>query len=429
MTVQHKATQLALLDYTVERSRESMFSSVRAAVGSLELKQHVVLITMDVCRFSDINMTFGFDCGDAALRIISERLLQVLRPEDLLFRTGDDEFSLLLNPVLHRDHALLAVNKIQKLFDNPIMIDGVEHAIEIRIGLSVYPDTAIEPDELIRQSVFALGMAKREDAEYLVYEPTTEGNNQQQMISRQIKEALYAGHITLLYQPIFDPNQDRITGMEALSRWVRGKEDVVMPIEFIPVVERTGLMGRFTQWVLNTALRECADFEDCFITVNISATNLEDVAFADQVQRALSTWRVAPNRLILEVTETTLMRDLDSTRYVLDSLSKVGVMLAIDDFGSGYSSLKYIRELPVSYLKIEGAFIKNLTSDSGEKMIVDAVCKLGHSFGLKVIAEHVSNEDCMKIATELGCDLLQGFHIARPLEPAQLQHILNTESH
>ena len=429
MTVQHKATQLTLLDYTVERNRESMFSAVREAVGSLELKQHLVMIAIDVCRFSDINMTHGFDSGDAALRIISERLLKVLRPEDLLFRTGDDEFSMLLNPVLHRDHALLAVNKIQKLFDHPIMIDGVEHTIDIRIGLSVYPDTAIEPDELIRQSVFALNKARREDVEYVMYDPGAEGKHQQQMISKQIKEALYAGHITLMYQPIFDPRQDRITGMEALSRWVRGKEDVVMPIEFIPIVEKTGLMGRFTQWVLNTALRECADFEDCFVSVNVSASNLEDIGFTDQVQRALSTWRVAPNRLILEVTETTLMHDLDSTRIVLDSLSEAGVMLAIDDFGSGYSSLKYIKELPVSYLKIEGAFIKNLKPDSGEKMIVDAVCKLGHSFGLKVIAEHVSNEAGKQTAIELGCDLLQGFHIAQPLEPAQLQHTLNTQSH
>lgn len=187
-------------------------------------------------------------------------------------------------------------------------------------------------------------------------------------------------------------------------------------------------MGKFTQLVLNTALRECRDVADWLITVNISTINLEQMEFPEIVKRALSTWQVEPARLVLEVTETTIMRDLDSTRFVLAKLSEIGVKLAIDDFGSGYSSLKYIKELPVSYLKIDGGFVKNLKRGSGDVMIVDAVCKLGHSFGLNVVAEGVETEESFQITRELGCDLLQGYYLSRPVDSSQFCKILKQYS-
>ena len=426
MAAQPKATQLKLFGPLIERNRQSLFTSVDSAIASANLKHLLVLITIDVRGFKDINMLFGFENGDAVLETVAYRLLEVLRPGDIIYRTGDDEFSILLNPVLHRDHALLAVHKIHSLFERPVTIDESEYTVGVSIGLSVYPDTATNTQDLIKQSVLASNNAKMEHGECVVYESGQGATSQQQhMISQQIKEALNAGHTKLLYQPILDPHENRIVGVEGLARWVRGKNDIVLPSEFISVVEKTGLIQRFSQWVLNTALRECADFSDLFISVNISATNLEDMEFPGLVKRALSTWGVTPSRLILEVTETTLMRNLESTRFVLDRLSASGIMLAIDDFGSGYSSLTYLRELPVSYLKIDGSFLESLRDDSEDKMIVDAICKLGHSFGLKVIGEGVSTRESRRIAVELGCDLLQGHYLAQPLDPIQLQDALN----
>ncbi len=424
MSAQPRTTQLNLFGSPLERSRESLFETVRLAIGSVKLKQHLVLITIDIQEFREINMLYGFENGDFVLETVVDRLQGVLRPQDSLFRSGDDEFSILLNPVLHQDHGLLAVHKIHQLFERPIMIAETEHTIDMNIGLSLYPDTAIEGEELVRQSVFASYLAKDSHDECVIYDASLEvGNKQRQLVSQQVKEALYSGHIRLVYQPIFDRNGG-IKGVESLSRWVRGANDTVSPADFIPAIEETGLMQRFTQWALNTALRECADFADLFITVNISATNLEDPDFPDLVKRALSTWSVEPSRLILEVTETAVMRDVEIAHHVLDRLSELGVMLAIDDFGSGYSSLKYIRDLPVSYLKIDGSFIENLRSDSEDTVIVDAVCKLGRSFGLKVIGEGVENEEGQQMAIELGCDLLQGYHLSRPIELAQLEQAL-----
>ncbi len=394
-------------------------------MAELEVSQQIGLISIDIRGFTGINMMFGFQGGDAVLCAAADRIERILRSKDVVYRTGDDEFSILLNPVIHRDHALLAVNKMQQLFEQPFMIEGVEHTLEIDVGLALYPETAANAEELIRQSVFALHQAKREYGKCVVYDALLDvENRRRQQLSQQIKVALDAGHIKLVYQPIFDPRVKSFVGVEGLARWIRDAGDTVSPEEFIPIIEQTGLMGKFTQLVLNTALRECSDFTDCFISVNVSTLNLEEVAFPDLVRRALSTWKISPSRLILEVTETSIMRNLDSTRFVLDRLSKLGVKLAIDDFGSGYSSLKYIRELPVSYLKIDAGFIKNLKEKSDDTMIVDAVCKLGHSFKLQVIAEGVETEEGGRVATELGCDLLQGYRLAKPMESALISNFL-----
>lgn len=424
--MQPTATQAELLDSSLERNRESLFRSTRSAITDLQPKQQAVLISIDIRGFTGINMMFGFENGDSVLCAIANRLLKMLRPKDVVYRTGDDEFSILLNPVLHRDHALLAVNKIQQLFEEPFVIEGVEHTLAADVGLALYPDTAKNADELIKQSVFALHRAKREHGECVIYDPSIETENlRRQKMYQQIKVALDLGHMKLVYQPIFDPKANSIVGVESLARWIRDAGDVVGPAEFIPIIEQTGLMGKFTQLILNTALRECGSFADQFISVNVSTVNLEEMDFPDLVKRALSTWKIEPSRLILEVTETSIMRNLGSTRFVLDRLSKLGVKLAIDDFGSGYSSLQYIRELPVSYLKIDGGFIRNLRKGSGDVMIVDAVCKLGHSFKLQVIAEGVETEEGGRIATDLGCDLLQGYLLAKPMQAELIPNILN----
>lgn len=422
---QSTAVLVNVTEHSVERNREALFASAQSALEGLNPEQHVASISIDIRGFTDINMMFGFENGDSLLNAVADRISRMLRPNDVLYRTGDDEFSILLNPMLHRDHALLAVHRVQRLFDQTFSIAGSVHTLDVDIGLALYPDTATDAAELIRQSVYALHRAKKGHGEYVIYDTDLESENRrQQQISQEIKEALHAGRIKLVYQPLVDPSVNKVSGVESLARWVRDGGNVVSPAEFIPVVEKTGLIGKFTQLVLNTALRECGEVLEWFITVNISAINLEQIDFPEIVKRALSTWKVEPSRLVLEVTETTIMRDLDSTRFVLRKLSEMGVLLAIDDFGSGYSSLKYIKELPVSYLKIDGGFVKNLKRGSGDIMIVDAVCKLGHSFGLNVIAEGIETEESLRIATELGCDLLQGYYLSRPVDSSQFRKIL-----
>lgn len=429
MTTQSTAVLRNVTEHSVERNREALFAVAQSAIEALDPRQHVVSISIDIRGFTEINMAFGFDHGDSLLNAVADRLSTMLRSGDVLYRTGDDEFSILLNPILHPDQALLAVNRVRQYFDQPFAIAESSQMLEVDLGLALYPDTATTGAELIRQSVYALHVAKRKNSEHVIYHTDLEsGHYKQQKMAREIKQALNDGQIKLVYEPLVDPSSNKICAVESLARWIRPGGEVVSPAEFIPVVEKSGLMGEFTQHILNVALRECSGVEPWLITVNVSASNLEQIEFPEIVKRTLSTWKVPPSRLVLEVTETTIMQNLDSTRLVLDSLSAMGVMLAIDDFGSGYSSLAYIRDLPVNFLKIDGGFVKHLKPGSSDIMIVDAVCKLGHSFGLNVVAEGVETAESLRIVKELGCDLLQGYYLSRAVDSSQFHKILKQYS-
>ena len=206
----------------------------------------------------------------------------------------------------------------------------------------------------------------------------------------------------------------QIECVEALLRWRDGAREVVSTTSLIEVAEESGLIKPVTNWVLNRALRELAELHDLRISVNLSVHNLDDPEFVELVKRALCTWRVAPERLCLEITETAMMADPDNTREVLHRLSDLGIALSIDDFGSGYSSLRYLKRLPVNNVKIDREFVIGLQDGLGDKRIVEAVTKLGHGFGLTVTAEGVETAACLEFVRQLGCDAAQGNYLSPP---------------
>jgi len=238
-----------------------------------------------------------------------------------------------------------------------------------------------------------------------------------------LHQAIVNNEIVFHLQPVYGFKEERIIGAEALARWPLASGTVPAE-EFIPVVEQAGLTGALTNLALNSTLREWAGWENgvnMTVSVNLSMQELADPELPDMIRRALGTWRVDPASLTLEVTETVIMQNLDQTVSVLSALSSIGVSIAIDDFGSGYSSLSYLRQLPVDSLKIDKQFVIGLQPDSGDLVLVEAIINLAHSFGLKVTAEGVETETGFRLLRELGCDSAQGNHISPPLSPERWQ--------
>lgn len=404
------------------RARDELRLALESAMDS---QQPIALVTLDINKFRDFNLTLGNEVGDRILREVGNRLRSILRRDDHLYRIGDDEFAILLKPVLNRDHAEIAINKIESLFVRPMIIGDDRLTVNASVGAAFFPDSARGASELLRQSQFALYLAKEKSVFGMSYDPHLEG--QQEMtrgLALGLKQALNHNALELKYQPIVEISDSRIAHVEALIRWYDPEKGRISPLQLVKVAEQTGLIRPLTNWVLNTALRECAEFAELKISVNLSVHNLDDPEFVDLVKRSLSTWRVDPHRLCLEVTETAMMADPDRNQGVLQDLSRLGVDLSIDDFGSGYSSLQYLKRLPVQNIKIDREFVTDIGAEHGDTRIVEAVTQLGHSFGLTVIAEGVEDAASLDVLRQLGCDMAQGFHLSRPIPLDALSELL-----
>jgi diguanylate cyclase (GGDEF)-like protein len=406
----------------VNRERDELRLALENIMAS---QQPVALITLDVNKFRDFNLTLGHEMGDAILHHVRNRLRRLLRKDDRLYRIGDDEFAIVLKPVLSRDHAQIAINKLEDLLARPIDVDGDRVTVSASVGAAFFPDSARDANELLRQSQFALYLAKEGSDFHVVYDPQLEGQQDAiRNLAIGLKQALDRNALELKYQPIVEISDSRIAHVEALIRWYDPDKGRISPLQLVRVAEQTGLIRPLTNWVLNTALRECGEFSNLKISVNLSVLNLDDPELVELVKRSLSTWRVAPRRLCLEVTETAMMADPDRNQGVLQELSQLGVELSIDDFGSGYSSLQYLKRLPVHNIKIDREFVSEIGNEDGDTRIVEAVTQLGHSFGLTVIAEGVEDAASLGVLQRLGCDMAQGFHLSRPIPLDALSELL-----
>lgn len=389
----------------------------------------LALLCIDIDHFKEINFSAGYAIGDQVLAEVSQRIQSVLRPWDIFARTGDDEFVAVLPAIFHEDHANLAAQKVQeKLSDH---IQAGEHQLDVRIsiGIALCPDTSTDAEELLRQATIALYEAKATQREYAIYQKGhAESAISTLSYQRELHQAILAGELLLYYQPKTDLATGKTLGVEALARWIHPEHGFIPPDEFIVVAERTGLINSLTSWALNTALRQAApweiDGEALSVSVNLSTRNLQDPELPELVERALETWRVEPQRLVLEITETAMMLDRNRTIEVLNRLSGLGLSLSIDDFGSGYSSLTYLQELPVNELKIDKEFVMTMHENDSNAAIVRTVIDLGHNFGLKVTAEGVEGAAAYDMLREMGCDMAQGYHIARPMKLQEFEELL-----
>ncbi|QTE27967.1 putative bifunctional diguanylate cyclase/phosphodiesterase [Pengzhenrongella sicca] len=399
------------------REFQSRFLAVAAA-------ESCAVMMLDLDEFKEINDTLGHGAGDQVLREIGRRLK--LATDGVVARLGGDEFAILLPGVADLSEALVRGQSLLEEIRRPVALDDANLAVGASIGIAMYPMHGSTSDTLLTRADVAMYAAKVAGTGIAVYTPEPEnGRHRRLSLAAQMDAAIADGAITLWYQPKTDPATGRLLGVEALVRWIHPVYGLVAPAEILPVAERTGLVRRLTDHLLETALRQQAVWLaaglDLTVAVNITTRDLLDETLPLVVQRLVAESGGRPERLTLEITETGIMRDFDRCLTVLTAVAGTGVRLSIDDFGTGYSSLAYLERLPVSEVKIDRSFVERLTNPTHDPTVLLSTIEMSHRLGLSVVAEGVETQPVLDVLVELGVDVVQGFRVARPMAAADIE--------
>jgi diguanylate cyclase (GGDEF)-like protein len=407
--------------------QDRLQQSLAAAARS---REEVALLLIDLDRFKEINDSLGHSYGDKLLRQVGPRLRSVLRDGDTVGRLGGDEFAVLLPSVDGVAEAEAVAERLRQALHQPFDVDGVILDVEASIGIVLSPWHGTDTEELLRNADIAMYAAKELKGGAVVFQPEVHATTPIRLtVLGDLRRALESqDELFLHYQPKITLDGERIEGLEALLRWQHPTQGLIPPGEFIPVAEGTGIILRLTERVLGLALAQQRQWLDAGhavpVAVNLSTRCLLDAGLPDLVQRLLTEHRVPARLLRLEVTESAVMGDAARCMEVLEGLHALGVHLSIDDFGTGYSSMAYLRRLPVDELKIDRSFVLGMTTAAQDLVLVRSAIDLGHNLGLTVVAEGVEGAEHVDALRELGCDIAQGFHYARPMAAAQMTDLL-----
>ena len=383
----------------------------------------IAMILVDLDRFKEINDTLDHQIGDRLLQQIGPRLSEALANEKAkTYRLGGDEFCVLLQGIDEDEEAEEVAALINLAIAKPFEVDGLNLEISSSIGIVVSRGDQRSENEMLRCAELAMYQAKSEGGGIHLYTPDLDADtNQRFVIMAEMAEAIRNDELTLHYQPKFDLVSRRIIGCEALVRWQHKHYGLIQPTKFIPLVELTQLIHPLTHWVMKSAMSQMNEWKksglSISVAINLSTRNLADADFIEQVDALMHQFNIEPKELEFEVTETALMSNLDAARKQLSRLSKRGIQCSLDDYGTGYSSLTYIKNLPLDNLKIDRSFISKLTENDQDRVIAHSTINLAHSLGLKVIAEGVEDEDTLHELARQGCDFIQGYYISEPLDP------------
>lgn len=382
------------------------------------------IILMDLDRFKEVNDTLGHNVGDLLLKEVGRRLNDTVRIADTVARLGGDEYVIILEN-LSEQYVEAVAEKIRKALDRSFVLDGEIVDISASLGIALFPEHGNDAVTLIRRADMAMYAAKHEHGGFAIYTEAHEhGSRTELAFKSELRQAIEHDELMLYYQPKIDHASKKVMGVEALVRWQHPKRGLLSPDLFIAGAEQTGLIGSLTRWVLDKALRQCAELHQqgmlISVAVNLSARNLHDKQLPTEIADLLRSAGVAPAYLVLEITETAVMDDPMFALEILQQLDKMGVTLAIDDFGTGYSSLAYLSKLPVDEIKIDKSFVIDMMTDTQAAVIVRSTIELGHNLGLKVVAEGVESQRVWETLTQWGCDAAQGYYMSKPLPQSQL---------
>ncbi|HEX4903071.1 MAG TPA: GGDEF domain-containing protein [Acidimicrobiales bacterium] len=388
------------------------------------------VLLFDLDRFKEINDTLGHRYGDRVLRAIGPRIAPHLREADTVARLGGDEFCVLLPEVHDLPSAMDVAARITEALEEPLEVDGMILVVEASCGVAVAPDHGDTADLLLQRADIAMYAAKRTHQGVAAYDGLLDRNTPDRLaLLGELRTAVPNEELVLHYQPQVDLGTGRVEGVEALVRWQHPRRGLLSPDHFVPLAEDTGYIHQLTSWVLDAALDQLRCWiddpasgidGDFTVAVNLSTHSLLDDCFAAEVAIALDRFGIPADRLVLEITETTLMADPERAANVLTVLADQGVRFAIDDFGTGYSSLASLRALPVHELKIDKSFVHTMGDESDDAVIVRSVIDLGHTLGLRTVAEGVEDPAVRDRLARLGCDSAQGYAVAAPMPPEAL---------
>jgi diguanylate cyclase (GGDEF)-like protein/PAS domain S-box-containing protein len=404
-------------------NRQLFFQNLRAALAQAQDRgARVVVLFIALDRFKFVNDSLGAALGDELLRQVSDRLMKCSQARDAVGRLGGDEFALLMSSTGEQADAAILAGEVREALRAPFDLHGQEAALTASIGIAIYPEDAQDPDSLLRSANSAMTRAKEAGRDG--YRFFTAGMNVQVIerldLELALRRALEQDEFLLYFQPKMNINTGRITGVEALLRWRRPGFGLVMPAEFVPVMEETGMIVRVGSWAIDAACRQIAAWSaggagDIRVAVNVSSRQFVEGDLEADIRAALARHQVDPGLLELELTESALMSNTEHTIEVLNHLKALGIRIAIDDFGTGYSSLAYLKRFPIDKLKIDIAFVRDVTTNPDDAAIALAIISMAHSLHMEVIAEGVESPAQLAYLGRHRCDEIQGFHFSRPL--------------
>lgn len=382
----------------------------------------LALMCLAFDQFSSIRAHYSAEVIDQLLREVRDRIQSFLRADDLVFVLGDSEFYILIDHVLNPGHLRLAYRRLYHEISQPFEIEGMMH-IRPLFGAVMYPDGVKDAEHMISGVLKAVVLAASNDEGFYIYGQKDDDTSLKLDVSSELARALEEDELLLYFQPKVDLQSNTIAGAEALVRWQHPDLGFLTPNQFIPMAEQNEIINRFSRWCIHTALRERMNWAkegvDIPVAVNIVSRNFRESSFQDIIHNAMSIWDTPPEKLVLEITEGTVMDNSDETRMLLEELRSVGVRIAIDDFGTGYSSLSYLKQLPVDELKIDQSFVRTMLESEKDRNIIEVSLKIAHDFGFKSVAEGLETIEQLKMLKELGCDVGQGYYFSRPLDSSQ----------
>jgi diguanylate cyclase (GGDEF)-like protein/PAS domain S-box-containing protein len=393
--------------------------------------QPVAAFFVDLDNFKDANDSLGHEAGDRLLQSVASRLVGLLRSSDTVGRLGGDEFVILAEGISLADGPKAIAERIRQVLRPPFFIEGFESlpiTVSASVGIAVGDRQSAQ--DLLRDADIALYRAKGSgrDQSVVFQEAMHVAASDRLTLRTELDSALASDEYRLLYQPIVDLEHLQMRGVEALIRWEHPTKGTMSPDKFIPVLEDTGDIVEVGRWVLNEACRQLADWRsaghDLTMSVNASMRQLDSSGFVDDVRTALETYGLAPSSLIIEITESVLMKDANATVARLHRLKELGVLLAIDDFGTGYSSLAYLRQFPVDVLKIDRSFVAEMSGSPDAAALIHTLVELGHTLGLVTLAEGIEQTGQIDGLRSEHCDHGQGFFFSRPVGPAEIENLL-----
>lgn len=390
--------------------------------------QELSLLILDLDDFKDVNDTLGHFAGDDLLIEVGSRISNVLRDVDTIARIGGDEFSVLL-PNTNEEQAIITSKKILSLFQKSINIDGVDLSVSSSIGIAVYPHHGNDVDTLLRHADVAMYVAKKNKLGFEVYSEEQDNHSISRLsMTRDFRDAIENEQLSVYFQPIYDIDNKKIIAVEALSRWNHSEHGDVSPEKFILLAEQISLINKLTYWVLDKAITQVSAWNnkgrDLQVAVNLSVFSFKDPDFINEVRTILKKYEFPERNLKLEITESAMMDNPLRAIEILSDLQAMGVKLSIDDFGTGFSSMTYLKQLPVDELKIDKSFILGLDNDKNNDAIVRSTIDLAHNLGLKVVAEGIESEAVHRLLETYDCDMAQGFHLSHPISANELEELL-----
>lgn len=392
----------------------------------------LALLFIDLDHFKKINDTLGHDAGDKMLKDVASRLVECVRDSDTVARMGGDEFMIILPKITKAQDAAVIAQRVIESFDSPFTLNGHDCMIGASIGISQYPTDGDDYESLVKNADIAMYKAKEIGGKnYQFYNPAMNmAAFQQLVLENKLRVAVENKEFVLHYQPLINLKDFRIEGMEALIRWKDPEmEDLIYSGQFIPLAEETGLIIPIGEWVLEEACRQAkrwqdAGFPSMKMSVNISGRQFRQHNMVEQVAETLRITRIDATCLELELTESVLLQT-EVTTKVLNDINSMGVQLSIDDFGKGYSSLSYLKKLPIRKLKIDQTFVEGITQDASDREIVKAIISMSHSLNIRVLAEGVETLEQLTFLKESDCDEAQGYLFCRPQPAEDLEKILS----